>query len=169
MSEDIKKEDMEKTDVTEEVDAATADTAEEVDTEAVVKEVLSGENLAEPSGIGKEKEALANLVFDKEDEDKDGKAKAGLKIFGVISILLAVAGLALIGLCFYFLMFAPTYDKSADYNGSVSYEQIASVTDPYYSEQKQPLEMISTSLDATPLDATPLDATETDAEESSEE
>lgn len=158
-----------KTEVTDETEANKTEVSETVDTEAVIKEVLSGENLAEPSGIGKDKEALANLVFDKKDNDDEGKAKPGLKVFGVISILLAIAGLAVIGLAFYFLVFAPVYDKSADYNGSVPYDNIASVTDASYSDKKEPLEMISTSLDATPLDATSLDATETDADASVED
>ncbi len=128
---------------------------------------ISENDISEETQAANEKEILTEIVFEKNDRDK--KTKTGLKTVGIISIVLAVAGLALIGLCVYFLMLKPTYDKNGDNGNTVTYDNIASVTDSSYSEKKPLLEMIATSPDATPLDATSQDAPETDTEVSDEE
>lgn len=128
---------------------------------------ISENEISEDTQTDNEKEVLTEIVFEK--NEKVEKTKTGLKTVGIISIILAVAGLALIGLCVYFLMLKPAYDKNSYNENVMTYDNIASVTDPSYSEKKTLLEMIATSLDATPLDAAMQDAQKTDTEVSGEE
>lgn len=72
------------------------------------------------------KEVLDNKI--NTDDDDDDKASFGLKFLGVISLLLAIAGLAIIGLAVYFLRVKPVYDKSNE-DLDLNYQYIATSTD----------------------------------------
>lgn len=99
-------------------------------------------------------EKLSDIVFDnkKQPEPKKNTTPAGIKIVGIISLVSAVVGLVLMGLCIYFMIISPNYNKSNMKNSNVVYSDVASVMDSAYSEQKEALKMISTYMDATPMD-----------------
>ena len=67
--------------------------------------------------------ALTDIIFQNHEEaeiakrKKKGDAPTGLKVVGVISLLMAVLGAGVMVVCFYFMMIAPSYDKTdADYD-----------------------------------------------------
>ncbi len=147
--------------------------SEDTETGDATEESVSEENVSEDidqgPAISKEKKALANAVFAEKEDNEDNKAGVGLKIIGTISLIASIAGLALIGLCVYFMILKPGYDKGSEGGQNIVYSEYASVSDASYEEQKQLLEMISTATDATPTDATATDATATDSEASDAE
>lgn len=69
-----------------------------------------------------------NEADDEAEDEADDEASAGLKFVGILSILAAIAGLAFIGIGFYFLIISPLYDKR-DEVSSLNYPYIASTTD----------------------------------------
>lgn len=104
-----------------------------------------------------EEEKLSDIVFDNNKElqpNTKEKTPAAVKIVGIISLISAVAGLVLMGLCIYFMIVAPNYNKGDMKDSNVVYNDIASVMDSEYSLQKDALKMISTQMDATPMDGT---------------
>lgn len=104
-----------------------------------------------------EEEKLSDIVFDNNKElqpNTKEKTPAAVKIVGIISLISAVAGLVLMGLCIYFMIIAPNYNKGDMKDSNVVYNDIASVMDSEYSLQKDALKMISTQMDATPMDGT---------------
>ncbi len=84
------------------------------------------------------------------------KATPGLKTMGIISLVMAVLGLAMVGLFTYFLVISPNYDKSGEISGEVNYPAIASYNDGELQTTMEPL--ISTMSDATATDASATDA-----------
>lgn len=120
---------------------------------------------------------LTDIIYEEheEEEKKKGDAPTSLKVVGIISLLLAVAGLALMGVCVYFMMIAPNYDKTKEGfapSDPIPYSQIATITDSDL-EKSEALEVVSTQTDADivtteetteAVDATGTDATASDAE-----
>lgn len=97
----------------------------ELDSDAQITEVLNSHgNMDEKS-----KAALKEFLDDKSnEEDSEDEASAGLKFAGVLSIFLAVAGLAAVAIGVYFLIVSPLYDKSKDVT-TLDYPYIATTTD----------------------------------------
>lgn len=120
---------------------------------------------------------LTDIIYEeREDEkiEKKGDAPTSLKVVGVISLLLAIVGLALVGVCVYFMVIAPSYDKTKEGfvpSDPVPYIEIATITDSDL-EKSEALEAVSTQTDAdeattedTDVDlSTGTDATASDAE-----
>lgn len=86
---------------------------------------------------------------DKPKKNENEKASKGLKAAGILFLTLAVLGFVLIGLCVYFMVFNPYYDKN-DEHYSLNYPQISSASDAY--EMSDMLELM-TDTDASPSDA----------------
>lgn len=63
-----------------------------------------------------------------EDENSD-KASVGHIIFGIVSILLAVAGIALIGLGVYYLIISPSYANKGSGGSELVFSEISTETD----------------------------------------
>ncbi len=121
---------------------------------------------------------LTDIIYEEhEDEKKEkkGDAPTSLKVVGIISLLLAIVGLALVGVCVYFMVIAPSYDKTKEGfapSDPVPYTEIATITDSDL-EKSEALEVLSTQTDAeevTTEDTTDIelstgtDATASDAE-----
>ncbi len=86
---------------------------------------------------------------DKPKKNENEKASKGLKAAGILFLTLAVLGFVLIGLCVYFMVFNPYYDKNGEHY-SLNYPQISSASDAY--EMSDMLELM-TDTDASPSDA----------------
>ena len=175
-------------------DENISDDNDDVNVEDILEETLNNVVLEEeelPSGIDEAEKKSANKESsneksnentdsgeedeedtDEEDEENADKASGWHKAFGIISIVLAVAGLALIGLCVYFLIISPFYtQKGADGRQPV-YPEIATMTDasitdmrgilPYAEPATATDAVIATTSDAaTTTDAASVTADET--------
>lgn len=86
---------------------------------------------------------------DKPKKNENEKASKGLKAAGTLFLTLAVLGLALVGLCVYFMVIHPYYDKNGEHY-PLNYPQISSASDAY--EMSDMLELM-TDTDASPSDA----------------
>lgn len=86
---------------------------------------------------------------DKPKKNGNEKASKGLKAAGTVFLTLAVLGLALVGLCVYFMVIDPYYDKNGEHY-PLDYPQISSASDAY--EMSDMLELM-TDTDASPSDA----------------
>lgn len=103
----------------------TEESEEDLDSE--ITDVLKREN--DNLDLDKDaKNALNDIVEEKKNSDDDGRASGGLKFLGIISLLTAIAGLAIIGLGVYFLIVNPVFDKSNE-DLDLNYPYIASSTD----------------------------------------
>lgn len=104
-------------------------------------------------------------------EDTKGQANFGLKLVGVLSIIVAVAGAAFIGVLLYMVVISPDYDHSELRNRELDYSGIASYSDATTSDalldNGRVLE-IATNTDAMNYEnrkASETDATPTDGDE----
>ncbi|MBE5944513.1 MAG: hypothetical protein E7258_06295 [Lachnospiraceae bacterium] len=100
---------------------------------------------------------LAKIVFDDVPEEKSqkGRASAGFKAVGIISLIMSIAGLALIGVFVWFMIISPNYDKTKEGyepTDSIPYSHLATASDSEY-EMSEPLEMTATQTDAASSDA----------------
>ncbi|MBD5097440.1 MAG: hypothetical protein HDT40_10740 [Lachnospiraceae bacterium] len=86
---------------------------------------------------------------DKPKKNENEKASKGLKTAGILFLTLAVLGFVLVGLCVYFMVFNPYYDKNGEHY-PLNYPQISSASDAY--EMSDMLELM-TDTDASPSDA----------------
>ncbi|MCM1170877.1 MAG: hypothetical protein NC393_02000 [Clostridium sp.] len=86
---------------------------------------------------------------DKPKKNENEKASKGLKAAGILFLTLAILGFALVGLCVYFMVFHPYYDKNGEHY-ALKYPQISSASDAY--EMSDMLELM-TDTDASPSDA----------------
>lgn len=86
---------------------------------------------------------------DKPKKNENEKASKGLKMAGILFLTLAVLGFVLVGLCVYFMVFNPYYDKNGEHY-PLNYPQISSASDAY--EMSDMLELM-TDTDASPSDA----------------
>lgn len=86
---------------------------------------------------------------DKPKKNENEKASKGLKAAGTLFLTLAVLGFVLVGLCVYFMVFNPYYDKNGEHY-PLNYPQISSASDAY--EMSDMLELM-TDTDASPSDA----------------
>ncbi|MCM1287154.1 MAG: hypothetical protein NC240_02500 [Clostridium sp.] len=111
--------------------------------EAVVDEVPEDDGWVTVDAPRSEKKT------DKPKKNENGKASKGLKAAGILFLTLAILGLVLVGLCVYFMVFRPYYDKNGE-QYSLNYQQISSASDAY--EMSDMLELM-TGTDASPSDA----------------
>lgn len=126
----------------------------------------TGEISAEADGIADEGEAVADEASeddgwvtveapksekkaDKPKKNENEKASKGLKAAGILFLTLAVLGLALVGICVYFMVIHPYYNKNGEHY-PLNYPQISSASDSY--EMSDMLELM-TDTDASPSDA----------------
>lgn len=86
---------------------------------------------------------------DKPKKNENEKASKGLKAAGIFFLTLAVLGFALVGMCVYFMVVNPYYDKNSKHY-PLDYPQISSASDAY--EMSDMLELM-TDTDAFPSDA----------------
>ena len=107
------------------------------------------------------------------------KATTGIKVVGILSIILAVLGIAMVGVCIYFMVIKPSYDKSGESNKQLYYPEIATNSDIEFAAPRDYISLIplATGTDAiyTPVnpdieetDTTVTDATASDADETTE-
>lgn len=94
-------------------------------------------------------EKKAEKKADKPKKNENEKASKGLKTAGIMFLTLAVLGFMLIGLCVYFMVFNPYYDKNGEHY-PLNYPHISSASDAY--EMSDMLELM-TDTDASPSDA----------------
>lgn len=94
-------------------------------------------------------EKKAEKKTGKPKKNENEKASKGLKVAGIMFLTLAVLGFVLIGLCVYFMVFNPYYDKNGEHY-PLNYPQISSASDAY--EMSDMLELM-TDTDASPSDA----------------
>ena len=94
-------------------------------------------------------EKKAEKKADKPKKNENEKASKGLKAAGIMFLTLAVLGFVLIGLCVYFMVFNPYYDKNGEHY-PLNYPHISSASDAY--EMSDMLELM-TDTDASPSDA----------------
>lgn len=94
-------------------------------------------------------EKKAEKKTDKPKKNENEKASKGLKVAGIMFLTLAILGFVLIGLCVYFMVFNPYYDKNGEHY-PLNYPQISSASDAY--EMSDMLELM-TDTDASPSDA----------------
>lgn len=85
---------------------------------------------------------------EKPKKNENEKASKGLKAAGILFLTLAVLGLALVGICVYFMVIHPYYDKNGEHY-ALNYPQISSASDAY--EMSDMLELM-TDTDASPSD-----------------
>lgn len=97
----------------------------------------------------KEAHKEADKKADKPKKNENEKASKGLKAAGIMFLTLAVLGFMLIGLCVYFMVFNPYYDKNGEHY-PLNYPHISSASDAY--EMSDMLELM-TDTDASPSDA----------------
>lgn len=86
---------------------------------------------------------------DKPKKNENEKASKGLKAAGIFFLTMAVLGFALVGMCVYFMVVNPYYDKNSKHY-PLDYPQISSASDAY--EMSDMLELM-TDTDASPSDA----------------
>ena len=101
-----------------------------------------------------EREAILDQIFDdngykKNDVIKESKSKVPYKGAGIFTLILAILGIALIGVMVYFIIINPYYIKSGEANKQLDYPELVSDMDSY--ELSTPLE----PYDATAADAVP--------------
>lgn len=160
-------------DETQEISEVQAESVVKSETYAPQQETVVGEEPVESqpepehsvpkSVIAKSEQAkLTDVVFSDEHKEKEGdKAPVGLKVVGIVALIAAIAGLALMGLCIYFMIFSPNYDKSKEEKTS-TYSRIDAVMTPGMEEPRPELEMIVVDTEET-TEVTEENTTETDA------
>lgn len=156
--------DEEVTDSTEAIDdadvaEATNDTEISGDSETIDDTETSGDSETNDDSEITHNEDTDDL---EEDDDKEktsaDKAGGGTKAFGIISLIVAVLGLAFVTLCVIFLIVFPIYDKSDMEGKNLEYPEIATSADA--TQQRALLTPTDIELDTFFDDTT---ATATDA------
>ncbi|MBQ9609559.1 MAG: hypothetical protein IJV15_08975 [Lachnospiraceae bacterium] len=135
------------------------DTEENIDTEDSIEAEKDIDT--EDDNIKKQitRDAILEHIYDedngfkKNDVIKEDKERTPFKALGIFSLLIAFAGLALIGVLSYFIIFNPYYIKSGASNEALIYPELQ---ENYDSQDKSIL-------------LTPYQATETDADTVEEE
>ncbi|MCM1272608.1 MAG: hypothetical protein NC225_02855 [Clostridium sp.] len=87
-------------------------------------------------------------------DGKNDKASKGFKAAGIAFLSLAVIGFVLVGVCIYFMVISPYYDKN-DTRFDLNYPELASNADA--DKIRESLDMMATPSDATISDAAPED------------
>lgn len=122
-----------------------------------------------------EEEAAAEAKIKPGEE----KATASIKVVGIISMILAVLGIAMAGICVYFMMIKPAYDKSDVAGTTLIFPEISTNSDIEISAPRDYISTVplatSTDLIYVPVnpdieetETTEADATATDVEETTE-
>ena len=142
-------------------DEATSDEATNDD----VNEALSQEEMIKKQI---ERETILEQIYEdksfvKDDVIKEKKKKTPLKALGIISLVLAICGLALAIVLGYFLVINPSYDKTG-INHNLVYPEVSTNSDAY--DGVRPLLYDSTQSDVTGDEPAQTDAGETDASDS---
>ena len=158
-------EDIEATETTETTDDAS-DIAEATD-DTEIADAAEVNDYTETTGDTEEvddEEITDNEDTDDSEEDDDeekpsaDRAGGGTKAFGIISLIVAVLGLAFVTLCVIFLIVFPIYDKSDTEGKNLEYPEIATSADA--TQQRALLTPTDIELDTFFDDTT---ATATDA------
>ena len=118
-------------------------------------------------GVSKQK-LLDEVIYAKTKEElmtESKKASGGLKAVGIIALILSLLGVALIGLCVYFMMLFPNYDK--DVTGDIVYGEYEAITEEENLNPKDALPVILTETTENTEDEE--EDTSSDTESSEEE
>ena len=145
---------------TEDIEEASEDINVEDNTE-YDEDIESAEDIEEEDNVKKQitRDAILEHIYDedngykKNDVIKEDKERTPFKALGIFSLIIAFAGLALIGVLAYFIIFNPYYIKSGASDEPLYYPELATDSD---AQDKSELLM-------------PYQATETDADTVAEE
>ncbi len=131
-----------------EPDIGGSETKTKADADADKGEAVSDE-ASEDDGWVTVEAPKSEKKAEKPKKNENEKASKGLKAAGIAFLTLAVLGLLLVGLCVYFMVINPYYDKNGEHY-ALNYPQISSASDAY--EMSDMLELM-TDTDASPSDA----------------
>lgn len=124
----------------------TDDEIEEMDVQRMAHVIMNDENrtnmdlldevMEDDAYSLKQKKKEAKRVAKLEKRKASGET-GGIRFLGIMSIIMAVAGIALVLVTIYFLAIAPTYNKTDYLSHQLNYPDSATLTDADYTQVKE--------------------------------
>lgn len=124
----------------------TDDEIEEMDSRRMAHVIMNDESRTDQKLLselfGEDEYSMKQKRKEQKKAEKLARRKAtgdtkGVRFIGILSILMALAGVALVLVTIYFLMVAPTYNKTDYLSHSVSFEDSATLSDADYTQVKE--------------------------------